>query len=175
MKKFLVMLFVLMLAVSTANAEEKAVQNDNPQPQIQHKHHKDRIKRESAFEQKLGLTEEQKVQARELRKQNFEKIKPVIDEIRAKHEEANAIKNSRIAIPDQAEKLNKIDKDLKALEKQASEIRKENMKEFEKILDKKQLQTLKEMKKEGRENFKKEHPYGRPPMPPCQFQKTESK
>ena len=67
------------------------------------------------------------------------------------------IRRSRLAVQMQEEKLTVIDNELKALEKQAQNIRKENMKEFESILTWQQKRTLKQMKKEGRKNFRTNH------------------
>lgn len=120
---------------------------------------------EAAFEQKLGLTEVQKLKARELRKAGHQKMKPVMEQIRVKKQEAETIRNSKISVQEQEEKLTVIDKDLGVLQKQAQEIRKQNMKDFESILTKDQKKTLKNMKKEGRKNFD-EHRKQLPP-PPC--------
>ena len=174
MKKLLVTLLAMFVTFSAANAaEENAQQNIDKRPPYQHKLPPEKLKREHAFDQKLGLTEDQKTQARELRKQGFEKMKPVMEELKAKKQEARTIRKSNMAVKDQSEQLKAIDKDVKKLEKQAREIRKENMKEFEAILTKDQQKTLKEMKAEGRKNFKANHPYGRPPMPerPVEIQK----
>ena len=170
MKKLLLMMFAVSLTMMSANAVEK---NANAQPDVikrppcEKKIKCEHMKKTQAFEKKLGLTDEQKVQARELRKQGFEKIKPVFEQIKAKKQEAENLKKSETALKDQSEQLKKLDKEIKALEKQAREIRKENMKEFEKILTKEQQKTLKKMKEEGRKNFKAKHPNGRPPMRPC--------
>ena len=120
---------------------------------------------ENAFEQQLGLTEVQKLKARELRKSGHEKIKPVMQEIKAKKQEAEMIRNSKLTVEAQEEKLTVIDKDLEVLKKQANEIRKQNMKDFEAILTKDQKKTLKNMKKEGRKNFDKQRK--ELPPPPC--------
>ena len=74
-------------------------------------------------------------------------------EIIAKKQEAKMVKMSRIAVLEQEKKLNAIDKEIKALEKQAHNIRKANMKEFEAILTKEQKNILKQMKKEGRKRY----------------------
>ncbi len=123
--------------------------------------------REAAFEQKLGLTDEQKEQARELRLQGHQKMRPIMEQLRSKKQEAVMIKRSRMAVQMQEEKLAVIDKEIKDLEKQANEIRKQNMKDFESILTKDQKKILKQMKKEGRKNFEKER---RCPHPPCPVQ-----
>lgn len=123
---------------------------------------------EAAFEQKLGLTEVQKLKARELRKAGHEKIKPVMEQIRVKKQEAEMIRNSKLSVAEQEEKLTAIDKDLEVLKKQARDIKKQNMKDFEAILTKDQKKTLKNMKKEGRKNFEKQRKDL--PQPPCKIQ-----
>ena len=125
---------------------------------VQHSH-------EVAFEQRLGLTEVQKLKARELRKNGHEKMKPVMEEIKTKKPEAESIRHSDLTVQAKEEKLTVIDNDLKILEKQAQTIRKQNMKDFESILTGSQKKTLKKMKKEGRKNFDKNRK--QLPPPPC--------
>ena len=160
MKKLLILLAVVMISFNTVIANEAITQPDNNS-----NHQKERMQRMAAFEQKLGLTEDQKIKARELRLQGYEKMKPVMEEIRNKHQEAKMVKLSRISVQMQEEKLAKIDEELKVLEKQAHEIRTQNMKEFEKILTKNQKKTLKQMKKEGRQKYHSEHPVQRQMCP----------
>lgn len=132
-----------------------------------------RKQREAAFEQKLGLTEAQKVKIKELRIEGHKKMKPVMEQIKLKKQEAKAVKLSRISVQMQEEKLAVIDKELAKLEKQAQEIRKQNMKDFEAILTKEQRKILKQMKKDGREKFRRGQ---RPCPPPChQMQEVEQK
>ena len=131
---------------------------------------------ERAFDQKLGLTEVQKLKAKELRKAGHEKMKPVMEQIKTKKQEAEAIRNSKLTVQEKEEKLAVIDNDLAGLKKQAKEIKKQNMKDFEAILTKDQKKILKNMKKEGRKNFdkhKKEFEQQRkelvpPPTPPVE-------
>ncbi len=155
MKKLLVLLFVGIFAISTATATEN--QTQKPVPTKPANMIELRKAREAAFEKKLGLTEEQKAQARELRIKGHEKMKPIMDQIRDKKKEAEMVKMSRIAIRDQEARLAVIDAELRKLEKQAMEIRKSNFKEFESILTREQKRTLKQMKKEGKQRFKAEH------------------
>ena len=168
MKKFLIMACAMCVLTGIATAAEPvkqdfakkgAPQQVMPNPEQIRKAH------ENAFEQKLGLTEVQKLKARELRKNGHEKIKPVMEDIRVKKQEAEAIRNSKLTTEAKEEKLTVIDKDLDALRKQANEIRKQNMKDFEAILTKDQKKTLKNMKKEGRKNFDKQRK--ELPPPPC--------
>ena len=161
MKKLALLTCVMaMFLVSSAFAAENSVASNDAQhkvPNIQ----EDRINRhkarEAAFEQKLGLTEAQKIKAKELRVQGREKMKPIVEQIKAKKQEAKMVKLSRISVEMQEEKLAQIDKELSVLEKKANEIRKQNMKAFESILTREQKKILRNMKKEGRKNYEKEH------------------
>lgn len=138
---------------------EKKMPNAEQMKQIRRAH-------ENAFEQRLGLTEVQKLKARELRKTGHSKIEPVIKDIKAKKQEAELVRNSNLTNEAKEEKLTVIDKELAVLHKQAQQIRKQNMKEFESILTRDQKKTLKNMKKEGRKNFDKQKKELIPP-PPC--------
>ena len=165
MKKTFITLFVLCVLASSAQAVEPA--KNNPQfhkcPPTKEQLERNHRAHEAAFEQRLGLTEVQKMKARNMRKQNFEKIKPVIDEIQIKKQEAEMIRNSKLSPEAQEEKLAVIDKEITELNKQAKEIRKQNMKDFESILTAKQKKTLKQMKNEGRKNFEERHHQVPPP------------
>ena len=88
-----------------------------------------------------------------------------MEQIRAKKQEAETIRNSKLTVQEQEEKLAVIDKDIAELKKQAKEIKKQNMKDFESILTREQKKTLKNMKKEGRKNFDKQRKEMVPP--PC--------
>ena len=159
MKKILVLMTLIAFSISTANAVET---NKIPVQKNQQNIAAIKAQRENAFEKKLNLTEEQKLKAREIRYQGHQKIKPVIESIIYKKHEATMVKMSRIAVKDQEERLNKIDEELKVLEKKAHDIRKENMKEFESILTREQKKILKQMKKEGRKKDQAEHPAKKP-------------
>lgn len=162
MKKFAIILCALTIFAGAVSATTDINTKSN-KPAMQHKAkmEEQRKAHEREFEQKLGLTDAQKVQAKELRQQGFEKIKPIMDEIHLKKLEAAKLKNSNLSNEEKEQKLTVLDKDIQELRKNAAEIRKQNMKDFESILDKKQRATLKNMKKEGRENYRKGH---RPPI-----------
>lgn len=179
MKKLAVLMCAACLIAGAAvNAEDAAV-NDNSQKNVEapaskvnegiktrpSKEEMIKIKkaREAAFEQKLGLTEEQKVKAKEIRIKGHQQMKPVIEQIIAKKKEAEMVKLSRIAVWAQEEKLAAIDKEIQELEKQANEIRKQNMKDFESILTRSQKKILKQMKKEGRQKFEQRRQQVPPP------------
>lgn len=176
MKKLLILTCAMCVLLGAANANEPINKPDFAKkgPDIEQAMPKrpdpEQIKQmkrahEQAFEQKLGLTEVQKLKAKELRKAGHERMKPVMEQIRAKKQEANNIRNSKLTVQEQEEKLTAIDKDLAELKKQARDIKKQNMKDFESILTNKQKKTLKNMKKEGRKNFEKQRK--ELPPPPC--------
>ncbi len=174
MKKLIILTCALCVCIGSANAAEQFntnVQKDFKRPPIERKNitpeqmHKMKKAHEAAFEQKLGLTEVQKLKAGELRKSGHEKMKPVMEEIKLKKQEAEKIRKSNLSVQQQEEKLTVIDKDLADLEKQAKEIRKQNMKNFESILTKDQKKTLKNMKKEGRQKYENSKKGLNPP--PC--------
>lgn len=161
MKKFLAFMFAVTMSLTAVNASEQAsTQRPDNRPPFQHKVAPDIEKARADFEQKLGLTDAQKAQAKELRKQGFEKMKPIIVKTQAKIAEAEAVKKSQLTENAKKEQLAQIDKDLADLHKQMNEIRKSNMKDFEAILTSEQKKTLDEMKKEGRKNFKAKHQPG---------------
>ena len=174
MKKLLIMACAMCVLTGIANANEPSSKQDlakkgitvekNMKMPSPEQMQKIRRAHENAFEQKLGLSEVQKLKARELRKNGHAKIKPVMDEIRAKKQEAEMVRSSKLTVEAQEEKLAAIDKELTVLEKQAQTIRKQNMKDFEQILTKDQKKILKNMKKEGRKNFD-EHRKELPPPP----------
>lgn len=113
------------------------------------------IRKKSEFEKRLKLTEEQKVQAKQIRMKGHEEMKPVMEKIKALKDEEDAVRRSRIAPQMQEEKIKEIRGQMRELHKQARELRMKNMKEFESILTKKQLKELNKMKEEGRKRFEK--------------------
>ena len=167
MKKLLASLFVICLTTTTVFAAEQA---KKVLPADAQKIEQIRMHREAVFERRLELTEVQKLKAREIRKSSFEKLKPVMEEIKSKKQEAEMVRRSRMAVQMQEEKLAVIDGELKILEKKANDIRRANMKEFESILTRQQKKTLKQMKKEGRKRYHSAHPV-RPHMPAQPFLK----
>ena len=168
MKKTLMVMVAILISIPFANAVESPKKIDVAKPVSQVNV---RQQRENAFEKRLGLTEEQKVKAKEIRIKGHERMKPVMEEIKAKKQEAKMVKMSRIAVQVQEERLMKIDAELKVLEKKAHDIRKSNMKEFESILTRDQKKILKQMKKEGRKKYHADHPCQKPMLTPTTFKK----
>lgn len=117
----------------------------------------DFAKRQAEFENRLKLTDEQKAKAKEIRQKGMEEIKPVMEKMKEKRAEMDAVILSKIAPQAQKEKLDALNKDMAALKREAHELRMKNMKEFESILTAKQQKELKKMKDEGRKKFEKNH------------------
>jgi len=124
-------------------------------------------KRQAEFEKRIKLTDKQKAQAEQIRQKGHEQMKPIMEKIKEKHQEIDAVKHSKTVAQDQQAKIDDLHKQIRALERAAHELRMQNMKEFESILTKKQLKELKKMKDEGRKKFEKEHKnQGHPPFGP---------
>ena len=167
MRKILVLMAIFTLSLTAVSASEAIKQHNFDKQNFA----TIKAQREQAFEKRLRLTEEQKLKAKEIRKNGHEKIKPVIEEIKAKKQEAKMVKMSRIAVKVQEERLAIIDAELKVLERKANNIRKSNMKEFESILTRQQKRILKQMKKEGRKKYHADHPCQRPMLIPSTIKK----
>ncbi len=118
------------------------------------------------FDKRLKLTDKQKAQAKEIHKKGFEEIKPIMDSLKLKHEEIEAVKRSKLAPEAQAEKIVQLKKECGELRHKARTVQMKNMKEFEAILTDKQQKELKKIKEEGRKNFEKAHKKGGFKMPP---------
>lgn len=109
------------------------------------------------FDKRMKLTDEQRENARLIREKGHEQMRPIMDGLKIKHEEIEAIRKSKLSSEAQEEQINHLRKEVQELNKQANDLRMENMKEFESILTKKQKKELKKMKKEGRKAFEKLH------------------
>ena len=165
MKKLAIMLCAMCVLAGTTYAADNQNFPNKKLPPNKEQMEQARKAHEAAFDQKLGLTEVQKLKAKELRKAGFEKMKLVFEQLKAKKQEAEKINNSQISKEEKEQQLAEIDKSLAELKKQASTIRKQNMKDFESILTKEQKKILKQMKKEGRKKFEHDRNLPKPPCP----------
>ena len=118
MKKIIVLVAILAITTSMTNANEGIVQ---PLKQVSNVSSM-RAQKETAFEKRLGLTPEQKQKAKSIRMNGHEKIRPIIEEIKSKKQEAKMVKMSRIAVQVQEERLTKIDQEIKKLEKKLKDL-----------------------------------------------------
>lgn len=171
MKKTLILASLLAFSMTTVIAAEETTTPQTPtkteiqtvKPQVcPQKPIKKQDCKKAEFEKRLKLTDKQKAQAEQLRMKGHEEMKPIMEKIKAKHQEAEVVRRSRISVEMQKEKLDKIHQELKELHKQAHELRMKNMQEFESILTKRQKKELEKMKQEGRKRFEQRHK--RPPM-----------
>lgn len=128
--------------------------------------------KKAEFEKRLKLTDAQKAKAKAIREKGHEQMKPIMEQIRIKHEEIRTVRMAtNLKAEEKTVKIDKLRGELRELNKKAHELRMQNMKEFEAILTKKQLKELQKMKEEGRKNFdknfKKQHGNDlKPPFPP---------
>ncbi len=110
-------------------------------------------KRHAEFEKRLNLTDKQKQKAEEIHKQGFEKIKPIMEKTKLKQKELFELKDAQDE--QSVQKKEQLKKEIGALKQEARELQKQNMKDFENILTKKQKKELEKIKEEGRKNFQK--------------------
>ena len=160
MKKVLILAGIVALTGMSVMAEEANQPLKNPQFNQQHLQ-KMPQKPKTDFDAKLKLTEEQKLKAAELRQKGHEQMKPIMEQTIAKRK---ALKEAIDSNKDY-KTVESLKIDLHNLEKQAHEIRMQNMKDFESILTNKQKKELEKIKQEGRKKFEQEHK-NRPPQGP---------
>ena len=111
MKRILTMMCVIAMSITAVNATETA-KTPNQTGAVQQRMMEKRIQRDNAFERRLELTEVQKLKARQIRQSGHEKLMPVFEQIKAKKQEAEMIRRSRMAVQMQEEKLTVIDTEL---------------------------------------------------------------
>lgn len=124
------------------------------------------------FDERLKLTEDQKAQAHQIRMKGHEKIKPVMDKMKAKHDEIRQVAQSNLSQAEKDKKMLALKEDMRKLKKEARQIRMENTKEFEAILTDEQKTEFEKIKQEGRKKhnkhmkkFKGHGPEGHPNCP----------
>lgn len=158
-KKSLIVASILALSVSTAVYAADVTATKAQVPPCKCEKTFDPAKKaefeqkRAEFDQRLNLTDEQKAQAQAIREKGRKEMQPVMDKLKAKSEEAQAVRNSKLAPDAQQKKLDKIYAEKKALKGQLADIRKKNMQEFEAILTPDQQAELAKMKEEGKQKF----------------------
>ncbi len=178
MKKTLVLAGITAFLLSSTMSIAQAAENASTAPQKPAQTECQKQKRPDFkrpphkgpnLDEQLNLTEAQKQQAKQIRMNGHEKIKPTMEKMKAKHEEIKKIKeDTTLTQEEKAKKIEPLKADLKKLKLEAKTIRQDNMKEFEAILTADQKTKFEQIKKDGREKFKKEHKkrHGRPCPPP---------
>ncbi len=107
-----------------------------------------------SLDEQLQLTEEQKAKAHEIRMKGHEQIKPVIEKMKAKHQEIKEVAKSTLSQDKKDKKIAELKKEMKALKQEARKIRTENTKEFEAILTPEQKAKFEKIKKDARAKHK---------------------
>ena len=155
MKKSLIIAGIAALMLSSTMSYANTVTDTNApkKPECNCKCQKQKPPKmtRQSLDDRLKLTDDQKKQAREIRMKGHEKIKPVFEKMKAKHEEIRTVKQSNLSEEEKAKKLTALKKDMSELKKQAREIRNENTKEFEAILTPEQKTEFEQIKKEARD------------------------
>ncbi|MBP3821441.1 Spy/CpxP family protein refolding chaperone [bacterium] len=164
MKKLSILIATIaLLSGISVQASETANTETNAKPAFTMKRHPNKEMVRQKFEQRLNLTEKQKKKAKTIHEKGMEQMKPIMEQSGEIRKNMKALKDDKnLDETLKKEQMNKYIEELKSLDKKARDIRKENSKEFEKILNKKQKEELSKIKSEGRANFEKHHP----PRPP---------
>lgn len=110
------------------------------------------------IEEKLKLTAEQKEQAKQLRMNTREQMRPIMEAIKTKQEQKEIIKrNPSLTAAAQCEQVEKLNSQINELKKQARDLRLKNEKDFEAILTSKQKTQLDKIKADARKDMMKKH------------------
>lgn len=165
----LILMIISSLTISYA-AEQNAVKKEI-QPNPYSYHHMmpppnkdgkiekpDFAAKRAEFEKRLELTDEQKAKIKANREKDRETMKPVFEQIRAKHEKFREIDADKsLSAEDKEKQKQELKKELKTLKTQADTLRKENMKNFESLLTNKQKKEFAKIKKEQKKEMEKRH------------------
>lgn len=159
MKKLLpVLLLSAVLTIGSAQAFANESADTIPQKPSKEQ----QMKVRQSFEKRLNLTEEQKTKAKKIHQKGAKQMKSLMDKKIELKKEIRTIKKSDLDETKKHEQISKKFKEMRKLDKKAHQIRKQNGKDFEKILTDEQKNELAKMKSEGRKRFEKKHP----PRPP---------
>jgi len=157
MKKTILILALLALAAPVVMAEcpkcgcPHKCPAGGPPPGV-HRQHPPRVN----LDEKLNLTDEQKAKAKEMRMKTREQMEPIMQAIKTKHEQKQLIKKSQKLTPEaQMEQIEKLNKQIFELKKQAHDLRLKNDREFESILTAKQKKELAKLKEDAKKNMEK--------------------
>ena len=166
MKKLLTLLTAGMFVLTAGNCVYAEDGADSWNQGFQKKHHEKRKEhmkqKQQEIKNRLNLTEDQKVKAKQLREQARPQIKTILDKKRALHQEIQQLRKSEVS----KEALQAKYKTLESLRKQANKIREKNRQKFESILNSQQKAEFSKIKQEMKEkrelmkkNWKKQHKF----------------
>jgi len=108
------------------------------------------------FEKRLNLTEEQKAHIEKNRKKDHEKVKPLFEQLKTKHEKIKEVRSDDSLSKDKKiKKIKKLKKEIREIKSKLDNYRKQNMENFEKILTEEQKVEFAKIKAEQKEKMKK--------------------
>lgn len=139
-------------------------------------------KRVEEFNKALGLTDEQVAKAKQIRENGHNKMKPLMEKKKAKLDEIRAVMdNDDLSVKVQDKKVEDLRLQLKSIDQDIRQARRDNQKEFEAILTPEQKVKLNQIKEEGKKHFRQNRKpmgpekirpgYGAPMMPKSKFEK----
>ena len=175
----LVMMFTSAFAVAEDNVNQKAkydvLKKEQPKKYMhrhQHISKEEMEKKKIEFENRLGLTDEQKKQIELHKQKDREAIKPILDEMHQKRLELRKLKEAQnLSNEEVTKKTDELKSQIKELKVKADTLRQENMKNFENILTDEQKIEFEKIKKEQkaemekrRKNFKRPKNALHPPI-----------
>ncbi len=112
-------------------------------------------KRVEEFNKALGLTDAQVAQAKDIRAKGHEKMKPLIQKKKAKIDEIRAVMdNDDLTVKVQDKKIETLRNELKVIDQDIRQMRRDNEKEFVAILTPEQKVKYEQIKQEGRKHYK---------------------
>lgn len=140
-------------------------------------------KRVEEFNKALGLSDEQIAKAKDIRANGHQKMKPLIEKKKAKIAEIRAVMDDdNMTVKVQDAKVEKLRGELKLIDQDIRQMRRDNEKEFVSILTPEQKAKYAQIKEEGRKHFREHRmPQGpenfrhRPPMHDHRFKPTPKK
>ena len=112
--------------------------------------------KKAEFEKRLNLTEEQKAQIEKNKQDDREKMKPIFDKMKENKAKIREIhKDTSLSPEDKVLKSAEFEKELIDLKVKANELRKENMKNFERVLTDEQKTEFSKIKEEQKMEMEK--------------------
>jgi len=115
-------------------------------------------KRVEEFNKALGLSDEQVAKAKQIRVLGHEKMKPLMAKKKAKIDEIRSVmSDDNMTVKAQDKKIETLRGELKLIDQDIRQLRRDNEKEFQAILTDEQKAKYAQIKEEGREHFRKHH------------------
>lgn len=112
----------------------------------------EKMKKFEELDEKLALSDEQKIQAKDIRKANCAKIKPIKIELINKIAEVTTLQRTKMSQIEIDKRTKILNKEIKALEKEIKALKKSADKEFKSILSTQQKRIYAAWKKENKTN-----------------------